>query len=139
MKTPAWQRKEDQPPNGEKEESMKDFPLIGARKKKAREIRKGMMRENPEGGYSTHIMQYGQDDKGKFVASPTLFPKGKRPSTNPKDWVEKQGGEGFAEAQKRGELFFFNKEKKAAKFAAGSWKKGKDRKEAMKRFKQKEK
>jgi hypothetical protein len=51
-------------------------------------------------------------------------------SRNPSDWQSQSG----AEANKRGEAIFVRREKKAQKLSAGSWKKGKDRKEAMQNY-----
>jgi hypothetical protein len=43
------------------------------------------------------------------------------------------------EAEKRGEVFEFKNRKRAEKFAYGSWKKGRDKKEAMKAFRNRNK
>jgi hypothetical protein len=40
----------------------------------------------------------------------------------------------YKEAKKRGEVFGFRSAKIAEKFAAGSWKKGQDKKDAMKNY-----
>ena len=46
--------------------------------------------------------------------------------------------EWIKEDKKRGEVFGFKNERRALKFAAGSWKKGQDRREAMKKFRNRE-
>jgi hypothetical protein len=99
------------------------------RKKKAREIREGKgVRNNPDGTVSTHRM--GDDiignTSGKYHVFPTIAPN-------------KSGGyetQSFSQAKDRGEVFEFKNEKRAAKFAAGSWKQGKDKRDAMKSFRQ---
>ena len=62
------------------------------KKKKIRNMRKGIYRANKGGGKSSHLMDSGQDDKGHTVY-PTIFPKKKNPSTKPKDWKELEGKE----------------------------------------------
>jgi hypothetical protein len=68
-------------------------------------------------------------DRNKIVhyAAPAITFKGN----------EKARPQSFNEAKKAGELYEFKRRKKAEKFAAGSWKKGKDRKEAMKAYRAK--
>ena len=75
-------------------------------------------------GESTHRMfmnKIGDD----YIVHPTLFPKNQNPSTDKKDW--KQFGDvnkAYLEAEKRGELFNFGKDKAGAEaFWGGSWKK----------------
>jgi len=104
------------------------------RKKKARSIRKGS-RTNPDGTQSSHLMESGTSSgKFKYVVNPTIFPSGNG------EWVEpnKTGdrNSSYREAQERGEVFGFKREKRAEKFAAGSWKKGTDRREAMKNYRE---
>ena len=55
--------------------------------------------------------------------------------------TEKKDGTGFKEqsfdeALKAGEVYGFLSKKRAAKFGFGSWKQGRDRKEAMKRYRE---
>ena len=59
---------------------------------------------------STVIMESGQGEQGGvpiYYAYPTLFPNdptSKSTTSNPEDWTELKGNEGFKEAQKRGEI-----------------------------------
>jgi len=75
-------------------------------------------------GVSTVKMASGEVD-GKFVAYPTLFPKDPEgtTSTNPEDWIELNFGvKAFQEAEKRGEVFYFDTDEQARAFADGAWK-----------------
>jgi len=110
------------------------------RKKKARAIRSGSgVRENQDNTVSTHLMEWGDEEnkKGKkiYTANPTIFPKEGGGYYSPKD----EGKSAYSEAKSRGEVFEFKRKKKAEKFAAGSWKKGEDRKEAMKGYRERKK
>ena len=74
---------------------------------------------------STHYMEHG----GRY-AFPTI--------------TEKKDGTGyknqsFDEALEAGEVYRFLSKKRAAKFGHGSWKQGKDRKEAMKGYRESKK
>jgi len=104
-------------------------PLVTKRRKKhARSIRSKYM-SNSDGTRSTHRMESGEGDgKYKHQVNPTIFPN--------KDgsWTEKTGIPGWREAQKRGEVYGFKRKKRAERFAWGSWKKGKDKREAMKAY-----
>lgn len=109
-----------------------DNLIIKKRKSIARAIRP-TSRNNEDGSVSTHVMEYGEGEgKHKYQVNPTIFPN--------KDgsWTDLGKSEdrmaAYKEASKRGEVFGFKSEKKAAKFAAGSWKKGKDRRDAMKNY-----
>ena len=62
---------------------------------------------------STHLMSYGEAD-GKFVAFPTLF--------QDDDGVFYQPDDPFREAINKKEIYQFNTEEEAKKFADGSWK-----------------
>ena len=62
---------------------------------------------------STHLMSYGEAD-GKFVAFPTLF--------QDDDGVFYQPYDPFREAINKKEIYQFNTEEEAKKFADGSWK-----------------
>lgn len=108
---------------------MSDKLITRNRKKTAREIR-STSRENSDGSHSTHKMEWGEGEgKYKYQVNPTIFPN--------KDgsWTDLGNNEdkfaALKEAQKRGEVFGFKSRKRAEKFAAGSWKKGKDKKEAL--------
>jgi hypothetical protein len=102
-------------------------------KKQIRNIRVSA-KVNPDGSRESHKMAWLGDEKkkrGDFAVFPTISPiKGKEKSTNPKDWVNQSP----KEAQLKGELFKVNSRRKAEKLAAGSWKKGLDKREAMKDY-----
>lgn len=111
-----------------------DGIITTGRKKAVRSIRTSM-RQNEDGSKSSHVMEWGANGgKGrkKYTANPTIFPE--------KDGTWKDLGQSedryaaSKEAQKRGEVFGFRSAKRAEKFAAGSWKKGEDRKQAMKEY-----
>ena len=87
------------------------------KKIRARKIREGMgSTENNE----THRMATVSAD-GKHFAYPTLYP------TSPGKYEEQS----FEQASDRGETFEFNKFNQADRFARGSWKKGRDKRQAM--------
>ena len=107
--------------------------MAGPRKRKARKIREGKgvtyvgddgkLYNNPQyEGHrgSTHLMATA--DKSVF---PTISPTGKGGT------YEHQTP---AEAKERGEMFEFKRQRKAERFAFGSWKKGKEKREAMKAY-----
>ena len=109
--------------------------IITTSRKKAAQAIRPTSRQNVGGSVSTHVMEWGSTGgKGrkKYTANPTIFPE--------KDGTWKDLGESedraaaSKEAQKRGEVFGFRSAKKAEKFAAGSWKKGEARKDAMKNY-----
>jgi hypothetical protein len=111
---------------------IEDNLITRKRKALARAIRP-TERNNEDGTVSTHKMESGEGEgKYKYQVNPTIFPE--------KDgsWKDLGGDKdrnaAYKEAQKRGEVFGFKSERKAEKFAAGSWKKGKDRREAMKNY-----
>jgi len=88
---------------------------------KAKNLRK-TSRLNPDGSESTVLMESAEAD-GKFIVYPTLFPKD--PSNynrNPETWMELDSDAAFEEAKKRDEMFFFDTEEEAQRFAEGSWK-----------------
>ena len=90
-------------------------------------------------GTASHKMSDGyhpERKKKKYSVYPTIAPKkGKEKSTDKKDW-EKQSER---TASKKGEVVYVKRKKRAEKLAAGAWKKGKDRKEAMKTYRNKRK
>jgi hypothetical protein len=102
------------------------------KKKRARAIRegKGVQKNYDEKGKlkseSTHRM--GDDiignKTGVYHVFPTIRPKSKN------NYVKQSP----KEAEDRGEMFTFKNKKKAKKFAYGSWKKGKDKRDAMKEY-----
>ena len=65
----------------------------------------------------------------KHYAAPTITFKGN----------EKARPQTFNEALAAGEVYEFRRREKAERFAAGSWKKGKDKREAMKAYRQSKK
>jgi hypothetical protein len=88
-------------------------------------------RQNADGGESTHVMEWGEGSgKHKYQVNPSIFPE--------KDgsWKDLggQGNAAYNEAMKRGEVIGFKRKRRAEKFAAGSWKKGPARREAMKNY-----
>ena len=107
-------------------------PIKTLRKRKARNIRKGKgVRPNPDGTVSTHLMStyHGENKRGKTVhyAVPSIAPTGKGGKYEPQS---------FDQALDRGEVFQFRSKRKADKFAKGSFKKGKDKRDAMKSYRQ---
>lgn len=112
------------------------------RKKKARQIRKnagvvyvdkktGNLSKTPlnkQHQPSTHLMV--DDIKGNPTKKYHVWPSiGLDEKGNYKHQTDK-------EAYSKGEMFTFRSKKKAEKFAAGSWKKGKAKRKAMKTYRQ---
>ena len=116
---------------------MTDF-IKRKRKKKARQIREGEVpQENSNKTLSNHRMEWDEDKseskkRGKkvYTVNPSIAPTGKGGK------YERQT---YKQAIERGEVFEFKKAKRAERFAAGSWKKGKDKREAMKAYRKKKK
>ncbi len=134
--------------------------LITRRRKKAAQEMRPTSRDNGDGTKSTHVMESGEGEgKYKYQVNPTIFPnkdgswKDLTPKTKEEalrssiDRVRKSGetkstpkekpidrNAAYKEATKRGEVFGFKNKVKAEKFSAGSWKKGSDRREAMKNY-----
>ena len=105
-------------------------PTRFGRKKKARKLRKGKgVLNNPDGTVSTHRMATYTGEGGKHYVAPTVAP----------DKTGTYKPQSFDQAFNKGEVFEFRREKRARKFAAGGWKKGKARREAMKAFRNKNK
>lgn len=109
------------------------------KKQKIRSWRKGQSVKNKDGSTSTHRASYASADvtnkRGKtkrvYTVYPTIAPKkGKENSTKPKDWKKQTA----KEAYKRGETVDFKSKKRAARVAAGSWKKGAAKRSAMKSY-----
>ena len=98
------------------------------RKKHARNLRIGVGNKLSDGRTETHRMAdyEGTNKKGKkrYYVAPTITfdKKGKKKSQT------------FKEAIAAGEVYGFKKKRRAEKFAFGSWKKGQDRREAMKKY-----
>lgn len=106
------------------------------KKKQIRNMRKGIYKDD-QGERASHKMSWGSTDKG-YEVHPTFFPKKKNPSKKAGDWKdlsgEGKGNEAYQEAKKRKEVVEFKSKKRAERVAAGSWKKGKDKKEAMSEY-----
>jgi hypothetical protein len=103
------------------------------KKKRARAIRgNGKEYVDMGRGYSaSHLMSH----KDKTVW-PTVFPN-KKGSHKKEDWYDEPNKDkAREEAEKRGETFEFKRKRTAKKFAHGSWKKGKDKRDAMKGFRE---
>ena len=105
------------------------------KKKKIREMRP-VAKKNPGGGESSHVMAWTGDPskkRGDFGVFPTISPKkGKEYSTKHSDWKSQTA----KEAKAKGELIKVKSKRKAQRLAAGSWKKGKARAEAMKAYRE---
>ncbi len=86
------------------------------------------LERNKSGRNATVKMGYYSGDD-KHYAAPTITFKGK----------EKAKPQTFKQALDAGEVYEFKSKKKAERFAAGSWKKGKAKREAMKAYRQKNK
>lgn len=103
------------------------------KKKAIREMRT-TARKNADKTTSSHKMSWVGDPskkRGKFGVFPTIAPKkGKEKSSDPKDWKKQTPKEAAA----KGEMIKVKSRRKAKKLAAGSWKKGADKKEAMKNY-----
>lgn len=104
---------------------------LAKEKKRARDIRKGY---SPSEGNETHLMglwegssKYG--DKGYTVA-PTVRPIMEKTIDRKGIYME----QGLDEAIENNETFEFKNKRIAERFSYGSWKKGKDRKEAIKAY-----
>ena len=109
--------------------------ILKTKGKQARDMRKSSYKDS-DGRSVSHKMAWIGDPskkKGEFYAFPSVAPKkGKETSTKKEDWKEQTPDE----ASKRGELIPFKRKKRAEKFAAGAWKKGKDKREAMKAYRE---
>jgi hypothetical protein len=116
-------------------DTVSDPPIITKNRKQiARQIRT-FGRQNEDGSVSTHKMESGEGSgKYKYQVNPTIFPNKDSTWTD----LEGKGMEAYNEAKKRGEVFGFKSKRRAEKFAHGSWKKGQDRIEAMKKFRNNE-
>ncbi len=111
--------------------------MVG-KKKKIRKMRKASYTDS-NGKQVSHKMAWGditkKTKKGKtkkaYVVFPTVTPKkGKATSTKKSDWKAQD----YPEAKKKKEVIVVKRKKKAVKLAAGAWKKGIDKKEAMKSY-----
>ena len=100
-------------------------PIKKKRKKNLRNLERNKSGRNA----TVKMATYSGDSKRKNYAAPTITFKGK----------EKARPQSFNEALKAGEVYEFKSKKRAERFAAGSWKKGKEKREAMKAYRQKRK
>jgi hypothetical protein len=107
--------------------------VVGNRKSYARNMRAGVTPMDNEGSHSTHVMSWGGSGskKHRYEVNPTVFTDDKGKTWNN---LSEKPKEAYEEAKKRGEVIGFKSAKRAEKFAAGSWKKGVDRREAMKSY-----
>ena len=122
----------------------RDFPLaptvveekrgIFFNKKKAIRDMRPVAKKNPDGTTESHKMEWTGDPtkkRGNFAVYPSITPvKGKEKSSDPKDWKTQTA----KEAASKGELIKVNSRRRAEKIAAGAWKKGEARREAMKEY-----
>jgi len=103
-------------------------------KKKAIRKMRPVAKKNPDGSTESHKMAWVGDPskkRGDFGVFPTITPKeGREKSSKPEDWKTQTPKEAAA----KGELIKVNSKRKAEKLAAGSWKKGQDKKDAMKAY-----
>jgi len=103
------------------------------KKRKIRLMRQSAMK-NPDGTVSSHRMEWEggpSKRKGNFGVYPSIVPKkGKEKSTDPKDWKTQTA----KEAEKKGELIRVKTRRRAQRLAAGAWKKGRDKREAMRAY-----
>ena len=98
-------------------------------KKKKKKHLRGLDRNKSGRGETVLMSSYTNKDNTKFYAAPTITFKGN----------EKSKPQSFKEALDAGEVYEFKSKRKSERFAAGSWKKGKDKREAMKAYRQKRK
>ncbi len=95
-------------------------PIKKNRKKHLRNLER-----NSSGRKATVKMATYSGDK-KHYAAPTITFKGNEPAKP----------QTFNQALEAGEVYEFNSRRRAERFAAGSWKKGKAKREAMKAYRQ---
>jgi hypothetical protein len=114
------------------------------RKKRARAIRpeKGeYFRGQKKGSKSTHLMEHGsfeyKNKRGKNKTAYSVTPSIGYDASKPKG--SRYYEQSYKEARDKGEEFIFKNKKRAEKFSAGSWKKGKAKREAMKAYRSKKK
>ena len=96
-------------------------PIKSKRKKHLRSLDRNKSGRNATVKMATYT---GGTNNEKKYAAPTITFKGK----------EKARPQSFKEALAAGEVYEFKSKKKAERFAAGSWKKGKAKREAMKAY-----
>lgn len=82
--------------------------------------------ERNKSGRNATVKMATYTGETKHYAAPTITFKGK----------EKAKKQSFKEALAAGEVYEFTSKRRAERFAAGSWKKGKAKREAMKAYRQ---
>jgi|TARA_R110000772_G_scaffold10549_2_gene33666 hypothetical protein len=87
---------------------------------------RNLERNNSGRNATVKMATYSGDTKRKNYAAPTITFKG----------TEKARPQSFKEALAVGEVYEFKSKRRAERFAAGSWKKGKAKREAMKAYRQ---
>ena len=98
---------------------------LAKEKKRARDLREGY---KPTSNNETHRMGLWEDGEGKnkrYIVAPTIRPVDKEGNYEPQS---------IQQAVDRGETFEFKNKRIAERFGYGSWKKGADRREAMKNY-----
>ena len=98
-------------------------PITNRRKKHLRNL------ERNKSGRKATVKMATYEGHNKYYAAPTITFKGS----------EKARKQTFDEALAAGEVYEFKSARRAERFAAGSWKKGKAKREAMKAFRAKRK
>ena len=101
-------------------------PIKRRRKKHLRNLTRNKSGRNATVKMATYT---GGKNNKKHFAAPTITFKGK----------EKAKSQNFKQALAAGEVYEFKSKRRAEKFAAGSWKKGAARREAMKAYRKKKK
>ena len=104
----------------------KDDSITKGRKKHARSIRQGVGNVTEDGKVETHRMV--SDIKGNPTGTYHVWPSITFDEQGEKIEQTKD------EAIDAGEVYEFKNKKKAQKFAYGSWKKGKEKREAMREY-----
>lgn len=97
------------------------------KKKKARQLREDKgVRENSDGTHSTHLMVSDiiGNPTDEYKVWPSIYADAKNQYSD----------QTYEQARDRNEVFTFKNKRRAGKFAAGSWKKGKDKREAMREW-----
>ena len=99
-------------------------------KKKRKKHLRGLKRNKSGRNETVKMATYTEGkNNDRYLAAPTITFKGK----------EKAKDQTFDEALAAGEVYEFKNKKRSERFAAGSWKKGKDKREAMKEYRKKKK
>ncbi len=101
------------------------------RKKKAHAMRKGMKNDLSDGDVENMKMEYDIDAEESERRGRDVY------TANPSINFDNKGKvvpQNYEQAKERGEVFEFKKKRRAERFAAGSWKKGKDKRKAMEKY-----